>query len=172
MPNSSSSPRHRLDVVAELDPVALEGLQRDGLLRNSTDDPFRIGPEFAHDELRRYALARLLLADGDPAARLIQADAPRWSLSAARLACQALLALPDTPATPLQGRLAALQATFDALAKAGHVTRWSDVPGEALLALSDYQNQLADAWPQLLADNAVGLRRLVRLADQRLRDER
>ena len=162
---------HRLDVVAGLDPAALEGLQRDVLLRNSTDDPFRIGPEFAHDELRRYALARLLLADGDLTARLIQADAPRWSLSAARLACQALLALPDTPATPLQGRLAAQQAAFDALARAGHGSRWSDVPGEALLALSDYQELLADAWPQLLADDAVGLRRLARLVDQRLRDD-
>ena len=157
------SASHRLDVVAGLDPVALEGLKRDGLLRNADDDPFRIGPEFAHDELRRYALARLLLTEGNPAARLIQADAPRWLLSAARLACQALLALPDTPAIPLRGRLAAQQAAFDELAKAGHGSRWSDVPGEALLALSDYR--------KLLADDVVDLRRLTRLADQRLRDD-
>ena len=162
---------HRLDVVAGLDSVALEGLQQDGLLRNSADDPFRIGPEFAHDELRRYGLARLLLADGDPAARLLKAEAPRWILSAARLACQAVLALPDTPAIPLKGRLAGQQTAFEALAEAGHGSRWSDVPGEALLALSDYEELLADAWPQLLAEGAVGLRRLVRRVDQRLRDD-
>ena len=56
-------------------------------LELTAGDPFRIGPEFAHDELRRYTLARLLLGDGESAARLLNADAPRWTLSAARLAC-------------------------------------------------------------------------------------
>ena len=156
----------RIDALGGLNAVALEGLQQDGLLRISADDPFRIGPEFAHDELRRYALARLLLADREPAARLLSADAPRWTLSAARLACQAILALPNTLATPLRGRLAAQQTAFDALAEVSG-SRWSDVPGEALLSLSDYEGLLADAWPQLLADDAVGLRRLARLVDQR-----
>ncbi len=50
----------RLRTMGEMDPTALDGLRRDGLLRTSTDDPFRIGPEFAHDEVRRYAVARLL----------------------------------------------------------------------------------------------------------------
>ena len=54
-----------LEVVSRIDPAALEGLRRDGLLQTSPDDPFKIGPEFAHDEVRRYAVARLLLAAGD-----------------------------------------------------------------------------------------------------------
>ena len=111
------------------------------------------------------------MASGDPSSRLAIAGAPRWSLAAARLACQARLALPDTPATPLKGRVAAEQASFDRLVADGHGSRWGDVPGEALLTLDDPEPLLRDAWPEFLADDAVGLRRLVRLVDQRHRDE-
>ena len=158
----------RLDVISKIDPAALDGLRRDGLLRTPPDDPFTIGPEFAHDEVRRYAVARLLLANRTPASRLMTAGAPRWSLAAARLACQELLAKPDTATTPLQGRFAALQASFDAVVDAGHGARWGDVPGEALLKLGNPAAVLRDAWPELLADDAAGLRRLARLVDQRL----
>ena len=161
----------RLDVVSSLDSVAIDGLRRDGLLRDSGDNPFHIGPEFGHDEIRRYAVARLLLASGDLSSRLAMAGAPRWSLAAARLACQARLALPDTPAGPLKGRVAAEQASFDRLVADGHGSRWGDVPGEALLTLHDPEPLLRDAWPEFLADDAAGLRRLVRLVDQRHRDE-
>lgn len=161
----------RLDVISGIDPAALNGLRRDGLLRDSVEEPFRNGPDFGHDEVRRYAVARLLLASGDPAPRLLLAGAPRWSLGAARLACQAWLSHPGTPAMPLKGRLVAQQASFDKLAGAGHGIRWSDVPGEALLTLATPDALLRDAWPELLADEAVGLRRLARLVDQRLRDE-
>lgn len=160
-----------LEVVGAIDPAALEGLRHDGLLRAPADDPFKIGPEFAHDEVRRYAVARLLLAAGDPASKLEQVGVPRWALAAARLGCQALLALPDSATTPLHGRFAALQAAFDALVDAGHGDRWGDAPGEALLTLGDPDPVLRDAWPALRADGAVGLRRLGRLVDQRLRDE-
>ena len=160
-----------LDVISGIDPAALDGLRRDGLLRTSFEDPFRIGPEFAHDEVRRYAVARLLLASGNPASRLLPAGTPRWSLAAARLACQALLARPDTSTMPLKGRFAAQQASFDALVGAAHGSRWGDVPGEALLTLANPDALLRDAWPALLADDASGLRRLARLVDQRLRDE-
>lgn len=159
----------RLDVVATLNSTALEGLQRDGLLRRSVDDLFKIGPEFAHDELRRYALARLLLANGEPAARLLQADAPRSTLSAACLACQAILAL-HSETIPVKGRLATQQASFDKIVDAGHGSRWGDVPGEALLGLAEYEELLTDAWPRILADGGTGLRRLARLVDQRLRN--
>ena len=160
----------RLDVVSRIDSAALDGLRRDGLLRTSTEVPFQIGPEFAHDEVRRYAVARLFLASDSPASRLLRAAAPRWSLAAARLACQAWLGRPDTSMAPLAGRFVALQASFDLLVAAGHGGRWSDVPGEALLALADPEALLRDAWPELLADGAAGLRRLARLVDQRLRD--
>ncbi len=161
----------RLDVLSSLDSIAMDGLRRDGLLRDAVGDPTRIGPDFGHDEVRRYAVARLLLASGEPGSRLLSAEAPRWSLSAARLACQARLALPDTSAVPLKGRLAAAQASFDRLVAAGHGSRWGDVPGEALLTLVDPSPVLRDAQPTLLADDAYGLRRLVRLVDQRHRDE-
>ena len=162
----------RLDVLSSLDSVAMDGLRRDGLLRDSTEDPFSIGPQFGHDEVRRYAVARLLLVSGDPATRLLQAAAPRWSLPAARLACQAWLAQPDTPAMPVKGRFIEQQKSFDKLANGGHGVRWADVPSEALLTLADPSVLLRDAWPEFLTNDAYGLRRLVRLVDQRLRDDR
>ena len=158
-----------IDASRSFDSAAVAGLRRDGLLQTSSDDPFRIGPEFAHDEVRRYAVARLLVSDGTPAKRILEAGAPRWSLSAARLACQALLAHPNTATMPLSGRLGRLQASFDLLVAAGHGTRWADVPGEGLLALADPQAVLRDAWTGLVANDSAGLRRLARLVDQRHR---
>ena len=161
----------RLDVINGLNPTAIAGLRYDGLLGTSHDRPFRSGPEFAHDEVRRYAVARLLLADRAPASTMLTAGAPRWSLSAARLACQELLAEPDTPTTPVRGRFAELRDSFDELVAAGHGARWGDVPGEALITLASPGAVLRDAWPGLLAEKAAGLRRLARLVDQRLRDD-
>ena len=158
----------RLDVINQMDPAALEGLRRDGLLRTPREASFRIGPDFAHDEVRRYAVARLLLATGNPASRLRSAGAPRWSLAAARLACQSWLAQPET-SIPLKGRFAEQQASFDALVNEGHGSRWGDVPSEALLTLANSEPLLRDAWPELLSDDAAGLRRLARVVDQRLR---
>lgn len=159
-----------LHTVGAIDPAALDGLRRDGLLRTPVDDPFRIGPEFAHDEVRRYAVARFLLADTDLTAKLLKAGVPRWTLGAARLACQTRLAAPDSVANPLHGRFARLQAVFDALVAAGHGERWGDVPGEALLTLGDPEPVLRDAWVTLRAEKDSGLQRLARLIDQRLRD--
>ena len=139
-----------LDVVGAIDPAALDGLRRDGLLRTSLDDPFEIGPEFAHDEVRRYAVARLLLAAGNLTSKLVDCGVPRWSLGAARLACQALLAAPDTPSEPPARQVRSGAEAFDDLVEAGHGERWGDVPGEALLTLGDPDPVLRDAWPDLL----------------------
>ena len=163
--------RERLDVVTGIDPAALDGLRRDGLLRTSVESSFRIGPEFAHDEYRRIAVARLLLTSDTPASRLLRSGAPWWTLAAARLACQAWLGRPVTSTAPLAGRFISLQTYFDSLVEAGHGSRWGDVPGEALLALADPNALLRDAWPELLADGAAGQRRLARLVDQRLRSD-
>jgi hypothetical protein len=160
-----------LKALTGINPAALEGLRHDGLLRSPVDDPFKIGPEFVHDELRRYAVARLVLGSGDATSKLIAAGVPRWSLSSARLACQALLARPDTAHSSHQGRFTRLQAEFDNLVRSGHEERWGDVPGEALLGLADPEPVLRDAWPDLHADAGAGLRHLTRLVDQRLRDE-
>ena len=161
----------RHDGLSGLDATAMAGLRRDGLLQASHDNPFMVGPDFAHDEIRRYSVARLLLAKRDPTSKVLSAGAPRWALGAARLACQALLNEPDTTATPVRGRFAALQASFDELVNSGHGTRWGDVPSEALLTLADPNAILKDAWAELRADDASGLRRLARLVDQRLRDD-
>lgn|GEM_PF-507409 len=157
-------------VVGAIDPAALNGLRRDGVLR-TPDDSWAIGPEFAHDELRRYAIARLLLAPGNFTAKLLEGDVPRWSLAAARLACQVVLGAEDTPANPLHGRFGRVQKAFDELVDAGHGERWGDVPGEALLTLGDPESVLRDAWRDLLADSGAGLQRLARLVNQRLRDD-
>ena len=55
-------------------------------------------------------------AAGDPASKLGDAGVPRWTFGVARLACQALLAAPDTTSNPLHGRFARLQRAFDDLA--------------------------------------------------------
>ena len=167
----SLSGGERLEVISGLDATAISGLRQDGLLQSSLENPFMIGPDFSHDEVRRYAVARFLLAERDPASGILSAGAPRWTLGAARLACQALLEEPDTTATPVRGRFAALQASFDALVEAGHGTRWGDVPSEALITLADPSEVLRDAWSMLQSDDATGLRRLARLVDQRLRDD-
>ncbi|WP_280343159.1 ATP-binding protein [Nocardia neocaledoniensis] len=159
-----------LAVASTLDPAALEGLRRDGLLRTSPENPFVIEPEFAHDEIRRYALARLLLSTGEIGTALSNAGAPRWVLGAARLACQAELAMPDSPIRPAHGRYATMRRTFDALVDAGHGARWGDVPGEALMGLGDPAPVLRDAWPLLREDGDAGVKNLCRLIDQRLRD--
>ncbi|MDZ7799993.1 MAG: ATP-binding protein [Trueperaceae bacterium] len=161
----------RLEAVEGIDAEALDGLCRDGLLRSPVENPFGIGPEFAHDEVRRYAVARLLLAEADPTTKLVEAAVPRWALGAARLACQRLLVAPDAPGNPVRGRFARLQAAFDALVGAGHGERWGDVPGEALLTLGDPEPMLRDAWATLRSESQGDLKRLCRLIDQRLRDE-
>lgn len=156
-----------LDIISMLNPEALEGLRRDGLLRIPTDDPYTVCPEFTHDEVRRYAIARLFLQSGDPTSKLIAAGGPRWTLAAAQIAGQAFLSLPDKPANPLRGRFSRLQASFDALVDAGHGERWGDVPGEALLTMSIPALVLRDAWPDLRAKRDLGLKRLARLVGQR-----
>ena len=162
----------RLDTIGKLDTTAISGLRQDGLLHASTDKPFISGPDFAHDEVRRYAVARFLLLDSDPAACLLRAKAPRWALGAAKLACQALLQQPDTPSSPLRGRFDGLQTAFDGLVEAGHGTRWGDVPGEALITLGDSSPIIRDAWVKLRANEDVGLKRLARLVGQRHRGEK
>ena len=160
----------RLSVISGLDGAALAGLRQDGLLQTSEDNPFMIGPDFAHDEVRRYAVARLLLSENNPASKLLIAGVPRWTLSAARLASATLLEQPEGPHIPLTGRFGKLQASFDAVVEAGHGARWGDVPGEALLSMPDCGAVLRDAWPDLKSDDAAGIQRLARLVNQRLRD--
>ena len=159
----------RLHAINTLDATAIAGLRHDGLLQVSAENPFIIGPDFAHDEVRRYAVARLLLANRSPASRLASAGAPRWTLGAAKLACQSLLEEPDDSTRPLRGRFAALQESFDGLVEAGYGTRWGDVPSEALVTIAEPTGVLQDAWPALCTNSGAGLQRLARVVDQRHR---
>ncbi len=167
--NLSLNSGDRLGVIGQLDATAVIGLRQDGLLQGSTENPFASGPDFAHDEVRRYAVARLLLLDGDPAASILNAGAPRWVLGAGRLACQSLLQELDEAGAPLRGRFDTLQSSFDTLIEAGYGTRWGDVPSEALITLADSVRVIRDAWPNLRRNDDAGLRRLARLVEQRHR---
>lgn len=151
------------DLLLELDGPAIEGLRRNGLLLPSSSLPWERTPKFKHDLLRAYSLARHLLADRDPAPRLLEVGAPRWALPAARLACEILLSAPDEPRYPLAGRYDRLQAAFEGIASAGHGERWTDVPGEALLLVAHPTPVLQDAWPTLAAGKATGQARLIRI---------
>ncbi|MCP3963602.1 MAG: hypothetical protein GY719_37680 [bacterium] len=157
------------DLYSRLDASAVDGLRRDGLLRSSSADFWQVLPEFSHDLLRTFAVSKVLLADGDPATALLEADAPRWALPAARLAAQVLLAAPETRQRPVAGRLERIQADFDRLDAAGHGQRWSDLPTEAVLPLPHASTVLARAWEQLLKRDAHGLRRALRVIQQRRR---
>jgi hypothetical protein len=158
------------ELATALDASAVDGLRQDGLLRTSNENPWQLLPDFAHDEVRRYAVAQVLLADGAPGEALMEIGAPRWALAAGRLACQGVLDGPDSVDRPIHGRLARLQAAFDRLVEAGHGSRWADLPAEALLTVGDPASVLADAWQSLRDGHGTGLQRLLRLIDQRHRD--
>jgi hypothetical protein len=157
-------------LLASLDATAVAGLRHSALLRPRGELPWERVPEFAHDILRAYAVARYLLATRDPASELHGVSAPRWALPAARLACELLLSSADTARDPLRGRFERLQATFDDLAASGHGERWADVPTEALLAIAHPLPILQDAWSALLEKDATGAHRLIRVL--RLRHQR
>jgi len=150
-------------LLSHLDHSAVDGLRRSGLLLPASRLPWERVPAFQHDLVRAYGIARLLLAERDPAAALTARGAPRWTLPSARLACEILLVAPDDPTHPRSGRLPALQKTFDALVASGHGERWSDVPTEAGLALPDAGDVLHDAWPAFVGDDGLGVARLIRV---------
>lgn len=151
------------DLRAKLDYAAVDGLRRSGLLLPSSHLPWERIPAFKHDLLRAYSVARVLLAERDPAAALNAIGAPRWTLPSARLACEILLSAPTSPSYPRAGRLAWLQAAFDGIAASGAGERWSDVPTEAVLPLPESADVLNDALPTLLANDGQGLGRLIRV---------
>lgn len=156
-------------LIDKLDAGAVEGLRRSHVLRPASQWPWERVPDFRHDVLRAYAVARRLLVRADPAAALTELGAPRWTLPAARLACEVLLAAPDSTGLPLTGRFLQLQAGFDALANATGSQRWRDIPTEALLVTPDPGPVLKDAWPTLVDDEAAGVKRLLRVLKGRHR---
>jgi hypothetical protein len=150
-------------LLGRLDHAAVDGLRRTGLLLPASGLPWERVPSFKHDLLRAYSVARLLLAERDPAAALAAIGAPRWTLPSARLACEIVLGAPDDPSHRRSGRFAALQAGFDGIASGGGGERWSDVPTEALLAVPEANELLKDGWRTLVDDESQGLGRLIRV---------
>ena len=155
------------EVFDELDPGALQGLRRDGLVRDPPDAPWAVLPEFSHEMVRTFALAQVLLADGEPVDELLAAGSPRWALPAARTAAQAQLAAADSSTFPIGGRLRRVQTSFDRLVTAGHGERWSDLPIEAALALPNAGLLLGSIWDDLASSGGDGIGRLLRIVRQR-----
>jgi hypothetical protein len=112
---------------AGVDAAAVDALRRDHLLAPAS--PYQDQPEFAHDEVRRYATAILLVRGQSPAELLEGAGVPRWALSAATLACKGLLKAPGAQPARVFVRLLSQFTPFAAT----HGPRWADVPVEATL---------------------------------------
>jgi hypothetical protein len=144
----------------------LECLRRDGIIRTSSQlwSPM---PEFAHDILRAFAVARVLAAGGDPAGKLLSFGAPRWALPAARMALQSLLRHTNQSGATLES----LQEACDALIGAGKGARWGDIAVEAALGLPEWADILAESWEWLAADGNGGLGRVFRLVAHRHTDK-
>lgn len=149
------------ETYMSLDGEALNGLRRDGILRNSsrTSQPL---PVFAHDILRDFAVAKILISEGDPE-KILEFNAPRWALPATRLAIQALLRDREQSGATLEQ----LQSSCELLVASGAGARWADLPIEAALGLPDAGNILAEKWDWLIADGGSGLRQALRLVDHR-----
>lgn len=134
-------------------------LRSDGVLRVPNNPALAVGDEFATDLFRDFALCRLFITQGWET--LSSAGAPRWSIRAARLGCQAALLDPD--------RLSAwtnLSTKFGAIASAKG-DRWLEVPYEALLTLGDAESALRELWAALTHNDSAGLAILLRLAEVR-----
>ncbi len=145
------------------DPLALPSLRSDRLLLPLGETAaWRVGDDFANDVVRDFATARLLITS--PTNNLLaQANAPRWSLRAARLACQTALI---QAGVNTNDALAAARSSFDSLAST-HGERWADVPWEAVITLGSARAVLLRAAPTLLERRGAGLAQLLRVVRQR-----
>lgn len=132
---------------AGIDAVAVDALRRDHLLAPSS--PYQDQPEFAHDEVRRYATAILLVRAQSPAELLEAAGVPRWTLSAATLASKGLLKAPGVRPARVFVQLLSQFKPFTAASG----PRWADVPVEAVLETPFAYECLKAAF----ADESVGL---------------
>ncbi|MEU0840124.1 hypothetical protein ABZ370_11715 [Streptomyces sp. NPDC005962] len=143
------------------DALALPSLRSDGLLAPlSATSAWNPSDRFASDLVRDMAVVSLFITDGFEL--LAAAEAPRWALRAARVACQADL----LNSADMRRSLQRLRAVFDQIA-IDHGERWSDVPWEAVLTLGTAREALGRTWPELQTDRQTGLRTAFRLAMQR-----
>lgn len=139
--------------------TAASELRSDGILRRPNNSALSLGDEFENDLFRDFAVCRLLITHGwEP---LISAEAPRWSIRAALLACQAVLLDRDRSSAWVD-----LSAQFSEIAGT-HGDRWLELPHEALLTLGDAEPAIRDLWAALTADRCASLAILLRLAEAR-----
>ncbi len=113
--------------AAGIDLPAVDSLRRDHLLTPAS--PFVGRLEFAHDEVRRYATAILLVRARSLADTLLEAGGPRWALSAATLACKGQLLAAGTRAPQAFAHMVRELGSF----ATEYGPRWSDLPVEAVL---------------------------------------
>ena len=144
---------------AGVDAAAADALRQDHLLAPAS--PYQDQPEFAHDEVRRYATALLLVRAQSPTESLEAAGAPRWALSAATLACKGLLKAPGAQSART---FVDLLTQFKSFA-AAYGPRWADVPVEAVLDTSLAYECLKAAFAD--ETNGLALGDLVRVVQQR-----
>lgn len=148
------------EAVDGLDAESIDALRADRLL--APHSSFRQLPQFAHDEVRRYATAMHLVRRCDIPNAVASAGTPRWALSAATLACKGRLSDPSaSPTTVFTGMVGG----FRDVALNG-AARWADVPMEAVLDTdSAYDCLLATV--QKKAAN-LDLEDVIRVVQQRL----
>lgn len=133
-------------------------LRSDGVLRVPSNPALSVGDDFSSDLFRDFALCKLFIVEGWQA--LVAAGAPRWSIRATRLGCQASLVAPQPSAWN------ALATEFAQIAKE-HGERWSEIPFEALLTLGNAEEAIRGLWDALTADDSAALATLLRLAEAR-----
>lgn len=143
--------------------AAVGELRSDGVFRADTNPALSQGPDFSTDLYRDFALCRLFLSVGWKP--LTENAAPRWTIRAVRLACEARLA-------NLSGRTR--RQVWDELAEefndiaADEGVRWREVPVEALLTVGDAREAIGELWDVL--QRGEGLDALLRLAASRYVD--
>ncbi|WP_133251014.1 hypothetical protein [Mycobacterium montefiorense] len=133
-------------------------LRSGGVLRLPNNPALSPGDEFSTDLFRDFALCRLFIVEGWQA--LATAGAPRWSIRATRLGCQAALVTPQPSAWN------ALATQFAQIASE-HGERWSEIPFEALLTLGNAEQAIRGLWNALTADDGAPMATLLRLAEAR-----
>ncbi|MFI8633691.1 hypothetical protein ACIGEP_13960 [Microbacterium sp. NPDC077663] len=144
--------------------AALDALRADLLV--SPENLRKIEPEFAHEEVRRFATA-VRLARADSVTETLKASGPkRWAMSAAKLACEGKLTGADDP----DAELAALLVHFDTLGDVSTV-RWKDVPLEAVLEMPNAYDLLRHTFDANTADSDDILATFVRVVSLHQRHE-
>lgn len=148
--------------------AALSSLRSDGvLLSRKASATWEKGDRFASDVLRDFATARLLLQSG--LKMLADADAPRWTVRAARLFAQAQLAQAVlSPGGTASVAWERLRIEFADLS-GNHGQRWTEVPWESLLTAGWADKVLSELTPTLTNDPAQ-LAELLRTTTVRFSD--